>query len=73
MDPDLIFVIGVVVAVFSVPAMVSAMTDGRAPRAPLMVVVISGLMIGYAMQQNPGAYSLKTLPDVFVQVVARFI
>lgn len=31
MDPDLIFVIGLVLAVFSVPSIMSAFSEGRAP------------------------------------------
>lgn len=72
MDPDVWFVAGVVIGVFSIPAIVSAFADGRAPRAPAMMIIIAGLMIGYAIQQRPGAYGFDTLPDVFVRVVAKY-
>ena len=73
MDSDLFFVVGVVIAVFSIPSIVSALTDGRAPRTPALLIIIGGLMIGYAMQQRPGVYGLETLPDTFVRVVARYL
>ncbi len=73
MDTDLFFVVGVIIAVFSIPAIVSALTDGRAPRIPALMIIIGGLMIGYAMQQRPGVYGLETLPDTFVRVVAGIL
>jgi len=73
MDSDLFFVVGVVLAVFSIPSIVSALSDGRAPRVPAMMIILGSLMIGYAMQQRPGVYGLDTLPDTFVRVVARYL
>jgi uncharacterized membrane protein len=73
MDTDLFFVVGVIIAVFSIPSIVSALTDGRAPRIPALMIIIGGLMIGYAMQQRPGVYGLETLPDTFVRVVAGIL
>lgn len=73
MDNDVFFVVGCIVTVFSIPAIISAFSDGRAPRAPAFVVLIGGLMIGYAMNQRPGAYSFETLPDVFVRVIGGLL
>ena len=72
MSTDLIFVLGVAIGVLSIPAVVSAFADGRTPRAPALVIVIAALMVGYAMQQRPGAYSFSTLPEVLTRVVASF-
>lgn len=71
MDSDLIFVVGFIIAVLSIPAIVSAFSDSRTPRVPAIVVLIGGLMIGYAMSERPGAYSFETLPDVFVRVIGK--
>jgi len=73
MDSDLIFVVGFIVGVLSIPAIVSAFSDGRSPRVPAIVVLIGGLMIGYAMSEKPGAYGFATFPDVFVGVIGKFI
>lgn len=73
MNADLFFVVGVVIGVLAIPAIVSAFADGRAPRTPAFLIIIGGLMIGYAMQQRPGAYGFDTLPDVFVRVVAQYL
>jgi len=73
MDSDTIFVVGFVIAVLSIPAMVSAFSDSRTPRVPAIIILIGGLMIGYAINERPGAYSLETFPDTFVRVVGKVI
>ncbi len=72
MQTDLIFVVGVIISIFAIPAIVSAFLDGRAPRAPALIILIGALMIGYAVQQRPMSYSLDTVPEVFLRVVADF-
>lgn len=73
MDPDLIFVIGLVIGIFSIPSIISAISDGHAPRVAALTVVISGIMVVYAVQQNPGGYAFRDIPNLFVQVVARYL
>ena len=73
MDLDLMFVLGFVLAVLAIPAAVSALLDGRAPRTPAYLIIIGGLMIGYAVNQRPTSYGFDTLPDVFVRVVGRYL
>ncbi|MEO1641275.1 MAG: hypothetical protein AAFU41_18735 [Pseudomonadota bacterium] len=73
MDIDLIFVIGVGIVMFAVPSAVSAYSDRRWPKAAVMMLLLGGLSIAYAMQENPDAYSFATLPDVIVAVIGRYI
>lgn len=73
MDPDLVLVIGVILGVFTVPSILSAISDGRAPRASALTILISGSMILWAVTKNPAAYTIEGLPDLFVQVVARYL
>ncbi len=73
MDADLFFVIGLVIAAFSIPPIIGAISDGRAPRAAAIMVLIGGGLIVLAVNDRPGAYTLKNTPDVFVRVVARII
>lgn len=72
MDSDLALVIGLVVAVLSVPSILSALTDGRAPRASILTIMIGGGLILYAIQNQPGGYAMADLPDVFLSVIARY-
>ena len=73
MDPDLILIIGIVLGVFSIPSILSALSDGHAPRVAALTIIISGGMILYALQNNPGGYSFYEIPNVFIEVVARYL
>jgi len=73
MDFDLALVIGFVVGVFSIPSIVSAVSDRRTPRAAAITVLIGGGLIVYALSGKPGGYTLDQLPETVVKVVARYI
>jgi hypothetical protein len=73
MDPDLLFVIGVVTLLFSIPSILGAFTDGRPPRAAAIMIMIGGGLIGLAIYQRPGSYTFETVPDVFYTVIGRYI
>ena len=72
MNTDLIFIVGVAIAILAIPAIVSAFLDGRTPRAPALVILIGAVMIGYAVRERPMAYTFDTIPDVLMRVVADF-
>lgn len=73
MDPDLMMVIGLVVGGFSIPSMLGAFAEGRVPRAGAIAVMVSGGLIALAIKENPGGYAIADIPDVFVNVVGRYI
>lgn len=73
MDTDLVLVLGLVVAGFSIPSAVSALTDGRSPRAPMLTILLAGALVIYALAARPGGYSLAEVPEVFARVVARVL
>ncbi len=73
MEPDFALVLGLILAVFAVPSVLSAMSDKRAPRASAVLVLIAGGLILYAMQQQPGGYRMDQIPDVFMRVVRQFL
>ncbi|GAA6176381.1 hypothetical protein [Sulfitobacter pacificus] len=73
MDPDLALSLGMVIAAFSVPSILSALTDRRAPRASALTILMGGALILYAMQNKPGGYTFEQVPDVFVSVLARYM
>lgn len=73
MDSDLALVIGMVLAVLSVPSILSAVTDGRAPRASAVTILIAGGLVLYAIQSHPGGYMLADIPDVFARIAARYL
>ena len=71
MDTDLMLVTGIILGVFTIPSMLNAFSDGRAPRAAAIVVMIAGGLILLATQNHAGGYSLAELPDVFAKVFRR--
>ena len=73
MDPDVMLVVGLVVGGFTIPSVMGALLDGRVPRAAAVAAVIAGWLIAFAVKEKPGGYALQEIPDVFVQVVGRYI
>lgn len=71
MDPDLSLILGLVLGGFSFVGMLSAISDGRGPRASAVTVLIAGGLVLYALATKPGGYSMTQIPDVFFSVVAR--
>ncbi|RXV60810.1 hypothetical protein C6W92_13075 [Roseovarius sp. A46] len=73
MDADLAMAIGLVLGVFSVPSLLSALSEARTPRVGALVLVIAGGMIIWAISQKPGGYTFAELPAVILNVMARYL
>jgi hypothetical protein len=73
LDTDLFLVIGIIIAVLTVPSLMSAYIEGRAPRAGAILVLISGTLIVLALSKHPGGYSLGEIPDAFYRVAGRYL
>ncbi len=73
MDTDVVLVVGVILGVFSVPSILSAISEGRAPRIAAFTIISSGALILYAINNHPEGYTLQDIPGAFVRVVAKFI
>ncbi len=73
MDTDLFLVIGLFLGVLTIPSMLSAFTEGRAPRAASIILLISGVLIATALIQKPTGYTFAEIPNVVVKVIARYL
>ncbi|MEM9552510.1 MAG: hypothetical protein AAGA05_15120 [Pseudomonadota bacterium] len=73
METDLALVLGIVIAGFSLPSILSALGDGRTPRASAVTVLIAGGLILYAVQQKPGGYAWSDVPNAFIRVAAQIL
>ncbi|KAA0917572.1 hypothetical protein [Aquicoccus porphyridii] len=73
MNYDLALTIGLLIGVFSIPAMVSALSDRRSPRVAAIVMIVAGGLVVYAVTQKPGGYRIDEIPDAIINVIARFI
>ena len=63
LDPDLIFVIGIIVGILAVPALLAAFSEGRTPRAAAIMVMIAAGLVAVAVLQKPaGSYSISKSP-----------
>jgi len=66
---ELFLVLGLVIGLLTVPAILSAIKEGIAPRGAAVAFVISGGLITYAVYNSPGGISVNELPDIFNRVV----
>ncbi|WP_252947418.1 hypothetical protein [Oceanicola sp. 502str15] len=72
-DPDVIFVIGMVVGLLAIPALIGAFSESRPPRAAAIMVLISAGLVSVAVLQKPGGYSVSGAPEVFMKVVGDIV
>ena len=72
-SPDVMLVSGLVLAVLSLPAVISAWSDARSPRAAAVMAVIAGGLIAAAAWNWPGGLTLGDVPDAFVRVVGALL
>ena len=68
MSHDMALVLGCVIAGFSIPAIVSAFSDGRPPRAAALMILLGGGLIAWAVMEKPGGYTMDQIPEVFLKV-----
>ena len=73
LDSDLLLVIGMVIAFFSVPSIMSALSENRAPRVAAVLLILGGSLAVYAISSKPGGYTVSEIPNVFVRVVGRYV
>ncbi|MCC5974238.1 MAG: hypothetical protein JJT81_09315 [Rubellimicrobium sp.] len=73
MTSDIYIVIGLILLVLAVPAIFSAMLEGRAPRSAAILVLVGGGLVALAVYERPNTYTLSTLPDVFMRTLGRLI
>lgn len=70
-NQDLYLVLGIIITGFSIPSILGAMADRKAPRVATVTVVIGlGLVLLAVSQQS---YTLHGIPEAFIRVVAHFV
>jgi flagellar biosynthesis protein FliR len=71
MDADLFLVAGLILLGFSLPSIVSAFSEGRAPRLAAIVLLVGGTLVVLALNEQP--YTIDGVAKAFARVVGRFI
>lgn len=69
MQNDIYLVTGIIVLVFAIPSVLSALSDGHAPRIAAILLLIGGGLVALAFATKPGGYTLEDVPNAFVRVV----
>ena len=73
MDTDLFLIVGIFVCLFAVPGVIAAIVESRAPRAASIAILVGGGLMVLAITNQPGGYRFEDVPDVFFNVIARFM
>lgn len=73
MGSDTILTIGLFLAVFSVPAFLSALSDGRSTRAASLCILLAGGAVVWALISKPGGYTAHEIPRVVIDQIANLI
>lgn len=73
MDTDLFLTIGIVLGVLTIPSLLAAWTEGRAPRLGAIMLLASAGLITVALTQRPGGYAFDEIPSVMMYVVGRYV
>lgn len=72
-DVDLMLTVGIILMVLSIPSLLSAWVEGRAPRmGAIMSIAALGLIVA-AIMTKPGGYAFNEVPGVMLKVVAGFL
>jgi hypothetical protein len=72
-DPDLFFTIGLLVGALAIPAVISAFSESRPPRAAAIMVMIAAGLILVAILEKPGGYTVGEIPAIVMGVVGNLV
>ncbi len=72
MDTDLILVVGIVLIVLSLPALLAAYSESRAPRIGGILLLIGAILVVAALTRHVPHYTFADIPRAFARVVGRF-
>ena len=70
-DSDLLLTIGILLLVLSVPALLAAWAESRAPRTGAVLVIGALGLIVTALVGKPGGYAFRDVPEVMIGVFGR--
>ena len=63
---------GVMLTAFSVPSLLNAYADRRLPKQAALMLIVAGVAMAYAIQENPDTYTLATIDETIVNVLGRY-
>lgn len=69
----MMLVTGMGLMVLSLPAIVAAWADNRAPRVGALVLLGGGGLVLWAAREKDGGYTWPEIPDVFYGVIGQIL
>ena len=73
MDTDLILTLGILLVLVTIPSLLAAWVEGRAPRVGALLILAGMSMILAAAMNRPSGYRFDEVPTVMLNVVSRVI
>jgi hypothetical protein len=73
MDYDLLLVVGLTIAILTIPSLLSAWFDNRPPRTGAILILAAIGLVVISLSQSPKTYTLAGLPHLFIEVLARYL
>ena len=72
MTPDLLLIGGVVIALLSIPAIISSITSRQSPIYAFGIALLGGVFVMAAFAIKPGGYTVNELPGVVSRLTGYF-
>lgn len=72
MDADIQIVIGTLLAILSLPSILTAFTDGRAPKIGVAVFLLACGLLIHAWTITPGGYTPAEVPLAFYRLIGAW-
>lgn len=73
MEPDVMLVTGMALLVLSLPSIIAAWADSRAPRVGAVLLLGGAGLIYWAFRGKPGGYRWSEIPDVVYGVIGQIL
>ena len=72
-DPDSMLLLGLLLAILSIPSILSAFSEQRPPRVAAIVLVAAGILIVLAFRRKEGGYTLAEIPMVIYAYIGSLM
>ena len=66
-------VVGIILCALSLPSLLAAYSESRAPRAGAIILLIGGVLLVVALSRQPTGYTFAEIPDIFVRVIGGLL
>ncbi len=73
MNNDQLLVTGIVLCALSLPSLLAAYSESRAPRAGAVLLLVGGVLLVLAMTRQPSGYTFAEIPHIFVRVIGGLL